>query len=896
MRRFDLTPLLLLIPLLLALLPDGLPNTADMHVHFIRAAEMVHAWQDGVWVPRWSANLGYGYGIPLFNYAPPLPYFLTAMLHMLGAPLEIALKGTLIIALLIAAWGSYTGIRSSFGTLAGAVGSVAFVYAPYRLRELFIQGNVGQLLAWSFIPWAVWGVARLWETGRIRYGVVIALAVAGALLSHNVVALVLGIILAVQTIGLVAFSFFTGREGYSPTSIGWARALALLKVAFAGIGGLALAAWFSIPALLEGDFIQLDKIVASDYRARFVPFQELIALSPALDRAAVNPYLPLTLGAVQVGVALVGAFLWAVAGRHSQTPTVNPSPKEKGWSTESIGGYMALGLLGAVMAHRISLPLWEILPFADLFEFPARWHGFTALGLAGLAGAAVGELAKHNAKWGVWVGGIAITLLFLSSLVNLYPQRLPLGTWQSTPADVVQFEVATGAVGTTSLAEFNPVWRTLPLTESPLLEDYRAYRTPDRIERRTLPASAIAETLTSRTESHHLRFTLTQPATITLNLLYFPGWTAYINGVRVSAMPEPETGLIQLPMPAGSSEVFLQLEDTPLRQGSEWLSLMAWVGLGAIVIRKGISYRSVLVRPQVMLANGRMIFGVLIPIIAAFLVFPDSFAPTSPPDTARPAHQPQRVDWGEDLRLLGVDLPDQLLNVGETVTVVAYVRALRPIEQEYAVYLHLDDALGQTVATSDQRHPAEIPTSNLPPSLYVRIPFQITIPSDLPPMNYTWRLGWHDPETNTPLLVADGQKDVELGMVWLESPEISTPTGETATFNDTIHLQSATLNRPENSLSLIWETTSPITEDITIFVHLLDANGQKVGQVDGDPFDNRYRLTAWRVGHQFEETRAFPNDMDYTSVAIGIYRRTDGSRLPAFRNQLRLANDTLFIK
>jgi len=549
------------------------------------------------------------------------------------------------------------------------------------------------------------------------------------------------------------------------------------------------------------------------------------------------------------------------------------------------------------MAHRLSLPLWERLPFVELFEFPARWHGFTALGLAGMAGAFVGIVAQRKPSWGSWAGGLAIGTLLLSSLVNLYPQRLPWGTFQDTPADVVQFELSTGAVGTTSLAEFNPVGRTLPLTDSPLIADYRANRTPDRIERSNLPASASAETIASRTESHHLRITLTDPATITLNLLYFPGWTVSVNGNSTTLAPQPETGLIQVSLPAGASEVMLRLEDTPLRQGSEWISLVAWIGLGAIVIWKGLRHRSQVRFPRLVLPNSRMVTFALLPVVGIYLAFSTYFAPTSPPDTALPAQTPLRAEWGTELRLLGVDLPKEILQVGETTAVVAYMRALHPLERNYAVYLHLDDPTGQTVATSDQRHPAEIPTSNLPPSLYLRIPFQIEIPPDLPPMNYTWRLGWYDPDTNTTLPLADGQKDAPLGELWLETPERPQPTGATATFGETIHLRGATLNRAEHTITLFWETTAPITEDVTIFVHLLDANGQMVGQADGDPFDNRYRLSAWRVRHLFEETRPLTGNVAFETLAIGIYRRADGVRLPATDQAgARLPNDALLIK
>src|SRR5687768_8370294 len=102
LRRINLMiPLLLLLPLLWALLPGGLPNTADGSVHFTRITEIVSSWQDGIWVPRWSLNLGFGRGIPVFIYGPPLSYWLAAAFHMLGFPAEAAFKAMLASALIV---------------------------------------------------------------------------------------------------------------------------------------------------------------------------------------------------------------------------------------------------------------------------------------------------------------------------------------------------------------------------------------------------------------------------------------------------------------------------------------------------------------------------------------------------------------------------------------------------------------------------------------------------------------------------------------------------------------------------------------------------------------------------------------------------------------------------
>ena len=95
------------------------------------------------------------------------------------------------------------------------------------------------------------------------------------------------------------------------------RLRALGAVAIGSTLGLALGAWFWAPALLEGKYVQLHRIVASDFRPRFISLADLLALSPRLDSGAINPFFPLTLGAVQVWISVLGALAFLIMlGQH----------------------------------------------------------------------------------------------------------------------------------------------------------------------------------------------------------------------------------------------------------------------------------------------------------------------------------------------------------------------------------------------------------------------------------------------------------------------------------------------------------------------------------------------------------------------------------------------------
>jgi hypothetical protein len=947
-----LIPLLIMLPVAWALWPSGLPNTADGPVHFIRAAEMVHAWREGLLIPRWSANLGYGYGLPLFIYAPPLPYFLTAILHILSLSLEAAFKGMLLLGLALSSFGAYYLARNTLGIWAGAVSAAAYTYAPIRLRELFIQGNAGQFMAWAFLPWACWGLVRLYQTGHKRYALVMALALTGTILSHNAVALLLAWLLSALTLTLL----LTGKN------------IALTAWAvIGGLLGLSLSAWFWLPALFEGEYIQLHHIVASDFSTRFVPLAELVALSPPLDSGAINPYYPLTLGAGQIGLAFIGSLglLVALIARLSRSKIEEPARPRAApfgtWAcltpqklvsrpenarlnklTLTVGlFFVGFSLFGAFMALAWSEPLWRVLPFVDLFEFPARWHGLTMVGLAWLGGLAIHMSGSINSAFQRLAGAGSLLLLLGTALVNLYPQNLPLNFFQAAPADVVRFEVETGSVGTTSLGEFNPIWVTDTFDTSTLVADYLAGRPVNRINHRTLPPEATSTTELSTIQAHRFKLKLPTPATVTLNLLYFPGWRATLDGTPLAISPHPGSGLIDLTVPAGEHTLELTFGPTPLRRLAEMISLLTWLGLVGLLVFQLISPKrpdhsdadcgplrakklgdpkrpghspptppegGTLITPGTAGVQGQDLFIIALVIgliLGVRQVFPGWFRIASPPDQALPATTPLRADFEDQIRLLGVDLPPTVVVPNDTLTVVAYWRALQDLNVNYAVFLHLDTPDGQTIATADESYPEEIPTSHWHPNLYLRNPLELTIPAEAPPIRYSLRLGLYDNQSGRPLTLTGndpGQTSLAIGEVWVAAPAPAKPApGPQAQFGESITLRGVRYDETAQTVTLYWQTDAPIPQDYSIFLHLLDANGELIGQADGTPYQNQYPTTAWRPGQLIEDVRSIPSTATDASqisqFAIGVYDPLTGVRLEAIDEASHaLPNNALIIK
>jgi hypothetical protein len=61
-------------------------------------------------------------------------------------------------------------------------------------------------------------------------------------------------------------------------------------------------------------------------------------------------------------------------------------------------------------------------------------------------------------------------------------------------------------------------------------------------------------------------------------------------------------------------------------------------------------------------------------------------------------------------------------------------------------------------------------------------------------------------------------------------------------------------------ITLYWEATTPVGQDWTTFIHLLDENGEKVGQVDQPPGDGYYPPSGWQPGLLVADQYELPLD------------------------------------
>ena len=73
--------------------------------------------------PRWVEGLGFGFGYPLFNFYPPLVYFLGEIFHLVGFGYIDSIKLVFFSSILLSGFAMFALVRKLWGEIPAVVAS-----------------------------------------------------------------------------------------------------------------------------------------------------------------------------------------------------------------------------------------------------------------------------------------------------------------------------------------------------------------------------------------------------------------------------------------------------------------------------------------------------------------------------------------------------------------------------------------------------------------------------------------------------------------------------------------------------------------------------------------------------------------------------------------------------
>lgn len=503
----------------------GFPQGHDWSFELVRVAEYARALP-AQWPPAWAGNLYGGYGSPIFLFYAPLYAFGSSLF---GA--FVGVEGGALVMLGVAAAAGVWAMRrlawlATGSRSAARVAAVVYVLHPYLICDALLRNANAEYLALCIAPAPAAALLELRERPA-RAAVWLAASLALLVLAHNLTAL-----------------FVTGMAAVAAAALYLPRAPRGVWVGLASglVGGLALSAFFWLPALGMTGLVRTDDLLVGkfDFHAQFPPFASLFGYARFYGAGL------LPAGLLAAGVA-----------------ALRTTRERRLLATALAGAAVALFLMTPA-----SVPVWEFVPGLPFFQFPWRLQGPLAL-LCALV-AALAFPAWVPAAW----RRPAELLLVAAALANALPHLLdarPLEQRARLAGLLSASGVREGRNAATVLDEYLPRSASAQVWQ-------RQRPGPGAVV--ALTREARVEVLEEAPTAIRLRIDAAEPTRLRLARWAFPGWTLGVGGAPQPVEANPQ-GSIDALLPAGESDVVLRYGAPPLRRLGTGISLAALaLGLG----------------------------------------------------------------------------------------------------------------------------------------------------------------------------------------------------------------------------------------------------------------------------------------------------------------------------
>ena len=349
-------------------------TTHDGNFQISRSLDAVATAAEGHLPLRWAGSLNFNCGVPIFNFFYPLLYYLVILLNPLFQDVLLTLKIINYLSFFVGTVFIYLWFRQeSKDKWASLVGSILYLYAPYRFLLVYVRGSP-EYIAYALLPMVLYFYSKAFGKHFKRY--LFAATVSGGLLaiSHNFIAMIL---MPFVLLYLVFKLFELGRS----QSLKTAPKAKIFLISYLSIFGLG--AFFIFPALMEAKYTQLNR-TPSAFSEQFVPLGQMIRSRWGYYFAyagEAKDQMSLMLGYAQwLVLGLAGLWLGyrgikALRGRRNKLAFFLKGDRNYVWTL----ALFVLSFLTIFLMLRQSLFIWENFPLLQKIQFPWRLLGVAVL-------------------------------------------------------------------------------------------------------------------------------------------------------------------------------------------------------------------------------------------------------------------------------------------------------------------------------------------------------------------------------------------------------------------------------------------------------------------------------------------------------------------------------------
>ena len=524
MKKYIFPILLLMLALIpiISLFHPGLPWTHDGQDHVVRIANFYQNLTEGNFLPRWGANLNWGYGHPILEFLYPLPSYIASIFHFAGFSLVDSTKIVFGLGMFLSLFFMYLWLSQFTSKYSALFGAVLYTYAPYRFVEVYVRGDIGENLAFPFIPLVLYFLYKLYKKNDYKFTILGGASLALLILSHNAISLMFVPFIIVYCLYLVWLSKF--------------NKYLILNTLFIILIGFTLSMFFWLPALLEGKYTLRNIVTKGGYLNNFLPFANLI-------------YGKWSYGISGQFTVQFGLFQWIVLIATPFTINIFRKNKEKLYLTLIL---IVFCLLSVFLMLPVSNLVWSKIMLLQNFQFPWRFLAIIVFSTSVLGALLLEALPK---KFNLKISILFILIILIIS--SFY--------WRPRAYLYKPVSFYTGIYnGTTDTGESAPIWSVRFMEKRP------------KAHLEVIDGDAKIKELDRKSTYRKYQVQVNKNTLFAENTLYFPGWEIKANGkpLEIEFQNMTYRGVMLFNLSKGDYIIEARYKETKLRAIADAISVI----------------------------------------------------------------------------------------------------------------------------------------------------------------------------------------------------------------------------------------------------------------------------------------------------------------------------------
>jgi|GEM_PF-2866586 len=535
---------------------SGFYSSHDGVSHVIRLVKFHEGLIDGQIIPRWSKGLAFGLGSPVLLFYGQLPYLVGLIPKLIGFSYSSSIEIIFGLSIIVSGITFYLWAKEVTNKNSALIGSILYIYAPYRFLDIYVRGAYPESFAFIFPPLMLLSLYKIFYKSEKKGFILGVFSISGIMLSHNVMSLFFIPVYVLYALGL----FIVKKDKK--------------KLSVAGISllfSLLITSFYWLPAFFEKKLVNLNNLDISDgFKSNFVGLKDIVYSKWAWGPLGSTSPMSLQIGLVQQGLVILSFIVLIILLLRKKKNIevlikfvrkigLNISSRVERLDLMHFSLFLFLFTISVFLILNKSDLLWNTIPLLSFVLYPWRFLAITVFSAAILST----FVFKYLRPKTIYYLLVVFTLFYVnrnySQLVGrIYENDTYYQNYQDT-ADM--------------WGEFLP--KTVDLNIVKKCKEEKC-----SFERVIVLEEIDYKIKKENSNRFSLEYVNSNDFVATVNIYYFPGWKAYLDESLYDQIKVNEIGTMDINLPKGYHNLDLSFENTTIRNISLVVSLVGLIGFG----------------------------------------------------------------------------------------------------------------------------------------------------------------------------------------------------------------------------------------------------------------------------------------------------------------------------